>query len=771
LSKLDPDAGYNEWRDIAFAVHDYDSGSNGRRLFENWSQSGTKYDDDAERYIEAIWENADAGSEITVATLVQKAKEAGWEVPSAGGDKSATGDVSETDDDGHTSWEYVRSLFKNSDVDDRRARRAAAVALLDRHDFLYIDTEDRLLKYHDPTGVFEPGGERDAKKILVRELGGLFSTHDRNEIIATIQDLKAVDVETLNAEEFDRKLRCLKNGVLDLETRELLEHSPEYRFTQTVPVEYDPNADAPNAEAFLESITRTDGEKKTLEEMIGAALHPDYLKSKFLFLFGEGQNGKGVYFELLSHLLGTENVQGRGLHELANERFAKADLHGKLANIGGDIDDRKLKNVGELKRLTSNTDPVTAERKYGQPFKFTNSATLFFAANEPPAIEDKKRSMARRIVPIHMAIEFVEQPDPDDPHQKQAVEEEKLLADMTTDEELSGLLNLALDGMSRLVENGDVSLEMGPMERLEYYQRFSDPIYRFAAECLNKTHGETVEKADVYEVYKEFSRAEGHGVRHSSVFWREFKRVFHFEQRRPRGPDGKKKQRELVDTEFTETALEAYAPTKLNEKYGTATGDSDDTGGGEGTFEGVSTGFNDFDNVTVAEILEPADWQAGKGHLVDGGGTILPYVCEGSDPLTLADEGDTISLQNVKVEDRKAGLTLVLSGVTHVENQSRPDGQADLETADAAADGGQETAAESAHADDSDAGDIAEVYGAVREYVRTEYDTGDRVTVASVAGEFVGTHDKDDVKAALKRLRIEGEDPGLTPVGDGWEVV
>lgn len=97
LDHLDPDCTYSEWRDIAFAVHDYDSSSNGQSLFEDWSRGGEKYDRKAERQIETIWSNASQGSGITVATLVYKAQQNGWEpdfpTPNSGGETIPEGVV------------------------------------------------------------------------------------------------------------------------------------------------------------------------------------------------------------------------------------------------------------------------------------------------------------------------------------------------------------------------------------------------------------------------------------------------------------------------------------------------------------------------------------------------------------------------------------------------------------------------------------------------------------------------------------------------------
>jgi P4 family phage/plasmid primase-like protien len=693
LKHVDPGCKYNTWRNIGYAIHDWDDGTQGKDLFIEWSQcdswdedDGQPWDEDSQRLVDDIWANSKTKEDeqdndrVGFGRLVHEAKENGW---------SGSKPDRSLDPDDPPNWDVLRVWFADSDVDDKTARRAAALAIMHEDDFLYVDTDDRLLMYHEPAGVFEEGGGRDVKRKVAKGLQSQFSTYDSNEIVQTIKHLTAVDVTTLNAAESDSKLRCLSNGVLDLETRELLDHSPEYRFTQSIPVNYDPDAEPTHAKEFLTSIVEHDDDRLTLEEMMGASLHPDYLKSKFLFLFGKGQNGKGIWFELVSELLGRENVEGRGLHELATERFAKADLHEKLANIGGDIDDRKLQNVGELKRLTSNTDPVTAERKYGQPFKFVNSATLMFAANEPPAIEDQKRSMGRRIVPIRLPYQFVENPDPDDEFQLQAVDQEQLLSNMTTDEELSGVLNLALDGMDRLIQNGDVSLEATPMERLEYYSLFSDPIYRFASECLEKTPNKTVEKPDVYELYKQFSTAEGHGIRHSSVFWREFRRVFHTEFRKRRGPMDSR-IRELMDAKMTDSALDQYGTPELRSKY------RDDREDDAESDQVVLTNLDDlrpgFCNVevTVVEKLDPPKWLSGKGHMVDDYGNIVEYQCEGGVSIDAAEDSQ-LRLKNVKVEQKSAGMTLLLSSVTQITEITKDQTQTGLDDADAAADGGVQT--------------------------------------------------------------------------------
>jgi putative DNA primase/helicase len=52
---------------------------------------------------------------------------------------------------------------------------------------------------------------------------------------------------------------------------------------------------------------------------------------------GSGDNGKSVFLKLLKMFLGSENVSHASLQELSDDRFAAADMYGKLANICADL--------------------------------------------------------------------------------------------------------------------------------------------------------------------------------------------------------------------------------------------------------------------------------------------------------------------------------------------------------------------------------------------------------------------------------------------------
>ena len=102
---------------------------------------------------------------------------------------------------------------------------------------------------------------------------------------------------------------------------------------------------------------------------------------------GKGDNGKSTFLKLFEHFLGIKNVSHASLHELNADKFAIADLSGKLVNICADLKSEKLPNTGVFKMLVSG-DVIRAQRKHGQPFDFANYAKLIYSTNQIPESHD-----------------------------------------------------------------------------------------------------------------------------------------------------------------------------------------------------------------------------------------------------------------------------------------------------------------------------------------------------------------------------------------------
>ena len=117
---------------------------------------------------------------------------------------------------------------------------------------------------------------------------------------------------------------------------------------------------------------------------------------KFLYLFGSGANGKGVFMSLLSMLVGKENTHATTIADLNENRFEAANLRNKRLVVMTDED----KRVGGLSVFKSaiGGDPIRYERKGRDANNFIFKGVMVIAANTPTFVGDSTFAIKRRKV-------------------------------------------------------------------------------------------------------------------------------------------------------------------------------------------------------------------------------------------------------------------------------------------------------------------------------------------------------------------------------------
>ena len=338
-------------------------------------------------------------------------------------------------------------------------------------------------------GYYQPIGEQVIEEHAKTLLGSEFRRNRLNETVAYIRASTYTMIH-----EPPPHLINLENGIYDLITGELKPHDPSLHFFNKIPVKYDPNAECPAIQKFLNEVTRNEQDKETLLEIIGYCLYRRYMIHKALMLVGEGANGKSTFLNLVKAFLGAQNVSGKSLQELESNRFAKASLFGKLACIYPDLPDQALRRTGIFKMLTSE-DLIEAEKKFRNSFTFVNYAKLLFSANKLPKVNDDTDAFFRRWIIIVFPNQFTG--DKADPN---------LLDKLTTPEELSGLLNLALKALKRILEKGRFSYDQTIDEIREDYIRKSDPIAAFVMDCLEIDPESWIIKQELYNAFATYCR-------------------------------------------------------------------------------------------------------------------------------------------------------------------------------------------------------------------------------------------------------------------------
>jgi putative DNA primase/helicase len=301
--------------------------------------------------------------------------------------------------------------------------------------------------------------------------------------------------------EFDARalLFNVKNGTIDLSTREFREHRREDLLTKMSPVQFNRDAIAPTWERFLDEVTERDEERiRFLRRATGYSLTGNVTEHAFFLLFGTGANGKSTFLEVLRFVLGDYAVQADFSTFLATKSNAArndlARLEGArfVSAIESAPGQRMAENI--IKHMTGG-DTVTARFLYREHFEFKPQFKLWLATNQKPKIIETDEAIWRRVklFPFSATI-----PPENRDHQLL----EKLKA------EGSGILNWALAGLGDWQAHGLAEPEAVRQATLDYRQH-EDVLSHFFDAKLNVHPQAETRASEMYRAYKDWTEAAG----------------------------------------------------------------------------------------------------------------------------------------------------------------------------------------------------------------------------------------------------------------------
>ena len=384
-----------------------------------------------------------------------------------------------------------RGAFKNCKSSDQTKAIIYKIAryLIDKYHIKSIKGRTReVFIYKD--GIYI-AGEDVLKKDIREMLQDSCTTYYSKEIIEITKDLTVRDRDDFRV---DVDLINLNNGIWDIKNKILLSHDPQYLFFTKIPVDYNPSVDCPIIKGYLFDVLETE-EISIIQEWFGYSLYREYHIKKAIIFVGDGDTGKTTLINLFYSFLGSKNIAGVSLQKMSSDKFACANLYNKHINLYDDLSFKDIKDNGSFKIATGG-GYISAEKKFGDQFLFKNYAKLAFACNKIPDVKDSNDEayFNRWIV-----IEF-----------NRVIEEEnkdKQLGNrMATSEELSGLLNFALEGLDRLLKNQSFSYDMDTNETKLAMMRSGSSIARFAFDSLEEVNGEWISKDDMYQAFVNYTQ-------------------------------------------------------------------------------------------------------------------------------------------------------------------------------------------------------------------------------------------------------------------------
>lgn len=280
---------------------------------------------------------------------------------------------------------------------------------------------------------------------LLKHLAGSISSSKIRDMMFFVEANRI----TVREEEIDAdpdRVNVL-NGVLNLDIVEWEAPNRDRFITRRMGVAYDPGAKCPLWLAHLNLIFDGDQETiKSFQMIAGYSLLRTNPEQVFFICHGEGENGKSVTLNVLSHILGeyAMNADPRTfMFRRADDTSVRSDvarLYKAHLVTSMESGEGVRLNEGLLKAITGH-DKITSRELYEKEQERYLEAKVFFATNHEPTIKDASHGMLRRILKIPFAVQI--------PAGKRDDQIERKLI-----EEAPGILNWILDGLRAWKDNG-----------------------------------------------------------------------------------------------------------------------------------------------------------------------------------------------------------------------------------------------------------------------------------------------------------------------------
>jgi len=385
------------------------------------------------------------------------------------------------------------------------------VKKIQKENYIYTTRDDiksEMWIYRE--GIYIPQGKTFVQEYCRKILGSVYTSQFVNDVIGKIE------AETfINQDDFFRNNLVwelpVKNGILNIKTKKLLNFSPGKIFFNKLPVEYNPSKKCPKIEKHFETILRDKEDSKVMFELIGYCLLKDSKLEKAFMFSGFGRNGKTKTMELIKRFLGVENCSSLGLPQINDNSFEIAELFGKMVNLAGDLSYYALKETGMLKQIIGR-DSISAKRKFLRVLHFTPFVKLIFACNELPKIYDMSDGFWTKWVLLDFPYVFVtkEELEKINPEEKKKyrIKDPDIIEKITTPDELSGLLNKALESLDNILKQKDFSYSKGTKEVKDLWIRKSDSFMAFCMDMLEEDSESRISKKELRQKYRQYCKGQ-----------------------------------------------------------------------------------------------------------------------------------------------------------------------------------------------------------------------------------------------------------------------
>jgi P4 family phage/plasmid primase-like protien len=278
--------------------------------------------------------------------------------------------------------------------------------------FLFDSSLDEFFAYDEDEGIWYINDEHHIKRRIVKTLdtfvtAGVLPKYNSATVSSVFHILKAKLLKSIDGGRSSiwkagRGKIAFKNGVYDAKLQSFENGNQKDLFFQTkLAYDFDLTAKCPE---FLKWLQWAVGPDKVIliQAFCRAVLTGYTTGEKFLHLIGAGGSGKSTLQQVLIALSGFSGTHTSDLETIETNRFEAHSLIGKRLLLLTD-EASFSKRLDTLKKLTSASDTLRAERKYGtQVINFKPELLVSIASNEHISSSDISSGLERRRLTIVM---------------------------------------------------------------------------------------------------------------------------------------------------------------------------------------------------------------------------------------------------------------------------------------------------------------------------------------------------------------------------------